>query len=191
MIREILKAETLKDHEYLEDKFNILLSKELTKKTYLALLKHLYLFHLYFEKNLEELSIKNKVIENYLSDRKKSDWLKHDIDILTESSYKVDLGEKSDFHFKDFSNIASLMGAIYVLEGATLGGQIITKKLRAHENLLINEATRFYAGYHENTGKMWRDYLTLLESYPWESYGKDKAVSGAKAIFKDINYDLS
>lgn len=191
MIREILKAETLKDHEHLEDKFNVLLSRKLTKKTYLSLLKHLYRFHFYFEKNLEELPIKNKVIENYLLERKKTQWLKQDIEVLLNSPLNMSLNEVDDFHFNDFSNIASLMGAIYVLEGATLGGQIITKKLKAHEDLLINEATRFYAGYHEDTGRMWRDYLTSLESYPWEDYGKEKAVSGAKAIFKDINCELS
>lgn len=57
-------------------------------------------------------------------------------------------------------SVAAGMGSLYVLEGATLGGQIITRHLH---KTLPHAPTRFFGGYGDETGTRWKRFLTRLE----------------------------
>jgi heme oxygenase len=51
-----------------------------------------------------------------------------------------------------------LLGAMYVLEGSTLGGQVITRQLAK-----AGISTRtYFTGYAERTGPMWKAFCQLL-----------------------------
>ncbi|MBC6989247.1 biliverdin-producing heme oxygenase [Hymenobacter sp. BT491] len=51
-----------------------------------------------------------------------------------------------------------VLGAMYVLEGSTLGGQVITRQLAK-----AGIATRtYFTGYGERTGPMWKSFCQLL-----------------------------
>ncbi|AII53607.1 hypothetical protein N008_16705 [Hymenobacter sp. APR13] len=55
---------------------------------------------------------------------------------------------------------AQLLGAMYVLEGSTLGGQVIARQLGA-----AGIAGRtFFAGRAERTGPLWKQFTQLLEA---------------------------
>ncbi len=51
-----------------------------------------------------------------------------------------------------------LLGAMYVLEGSTLGGQVIARQLA--KNNMPQRA--YFAGYGEQTGPRWRAFCQLL-----------------------------
>ncbi|OON68438.1 biliverdin-producing heme oxygenase [Hymenobacter sp. CRA2] len=53
---------------------------------------------------------------------------------------------------------AQLLGAMYVLEGSTLGGQVITRQL-AKAGI---DARHYFTGYAERTGPMWKSFCQLL-----------------------------
>ena len=55
------------------------------------------------------------------------------------------------------------MGVLYVLEGSTLGLQVVRKQLQ-DEHLALQHAGRFMLGYGPETGRHWRDFLAQLES---------------------------
>ena len=55
---------------------------------------------------------------------------------------------------------AQLLGAMYVLEGSTLGGQVIARQLAAAD---IAGRT-FFAGRAERTGPLWKQFGQLLEA---------------------------
>jgi heme oxygenase len=59
------------------------------------------------------------------------------------------------------------MGCLYVVEGATLGGRVIVRALR--DRLGIGPATgaAFFEAYGDQTGAMWRSFVTHLDSFPW------------------------
>lgn len=57
---------------------------------------------------------------------------------------------------------AAALGALYVMEGSTLGGKIISGMIS--EKLGTNAALNFFNGYRENTGKMWKAFLANLAS---------------------------
>ncbi|WBA43289.1 biliverdin-producing heme oxygenase [Hymenobacter canadensis] len=55
---------------------------------------------------------------------------------------------------------AQLLGAMYVLEGSTLGGQVIARQLAAAGI----EGRTFFAGRAERTGPLWKQFTQLLEA---------------------------
>lgn len=60
-------------------------------------------------------------------------------------------------------NAAQAFGALYVLEGSTLGGQTIVKMFSKSETLDIPaDALHFFSGYKEETGKMWTVFVEEL-----------------------------
>ena len=64
-------------------------------------------------------------------------------------------------------NKAQAMGALYVLEGSTLGGKMIAKMLRQNKSLALtdNELT-FFLGDKEETGSKWKAFIQVLNQQP-------------------------
>lgn len=75
---------------------------------------------------------------------------------------------------------AEAMGSLYVMEGSTLGGRVILKRL---EGLgLPAGSCGYFAGHGARTGTMWTDFLRRLEGE------RDSAavLRGAKATFATL-----
>ncbi len=62
------------------------------------------------------------------------------------------------------STIAQAFGVIYVLEGATLGGQIISSHLSSTLGITRERGGRFFYGYGERTGTMWQSFRGTLDN---------------------------
>jgi heme oxygenase len=60
-------------------------------------------------------------------------------------------------------DLPEAMGVYYVLEGASLGGQIISRRLRADLAISEDNGGRFFASYGDGVGVMWRAYVSALE----------------------------
>lgn len=54
--------------------------------------------------------------------------------------------------------LSQLLGAMYVVEGSTLGGQFITRRL-AQAGIPLR---RYFTGYGERTGPLWKAFCRLL-----------------------------
>jgi heme oxygenase len=79
---------------------------------------------------------------------------------------------------------AGMTGALYVLEGSTLGGLVIARHLRvALAGTGAEDACAYYQAYgRERTGPMWRAFLDLLASeVPHSSH--PQVVAGACRTF--------
>ena len=59
------------------------------------------------------------------------------------------------------TNTAQAFGALYVLEGSTLGGKYIAKML-AKNPCIPAGATRFFSGYGDQTGHKWKSFLEVF-----------------------------
>ena len=62
-------------------------------------------------------------------------------------------------------SLLALLGSLYVLEGATLGGQILSRHFVTQFNLSCRQGCSFFAGYGSETGRRWRAFCELLNSY--------------------------
>lgn len=60
---------------------------------------------------------------------------------------------------------AHALGCLYVLEGATLGGQIIVRQLAAGPGVTADSGGAFFSGYGRETGPMWRSFGVGLAAY--------------------------
>ncbi|GFM52930.1 Heme oxygenase [Pseudomonas cichorii] len=75
------------------------------------------------------------------------------------------------------------LGVLYVLEGATLGGQILRREI--HKRLGLNEQTgaAFLNVYGSATGMRWKAFLSYLDSVQAEAATTEAAVLAAQSTF--------
>jgi heme oxygenase len=80
-------------------------------------------------------------------------------------------------------NLDFALGCLYVLEGATLGGQIISRHLAT---LGIGPANGglFFHGYGAQTGEMWKSFRLSATRYCVTADQIDEAVNGAQSTFQ-------
>jgi heme oxygenase len=78
---------------------------------------------------------------------------------------------------------ALVLGSMYVLEGSTLGGQILQRHVRSRFGL-NGAGCAFFSGYGEQTGAMWKEFGAILESSP--PHWRPEIVSSAVATFESI-----
>lgn len=73
---------------------------------------------------------------------------------------------------------AQALGCLYVLEGSTLGGQIVGRLLREALPEESRIAGRFFEGYGPENGRMWRAFGAAVESFAGR-YGGQAAMAAA------------
>ncbi len=76
---------------------------------------------------------------------------------------------------------SAALGVLSVLEGATLGGQVILRHLRATLGLEQRSGSAFFHGYGKHTGAMWTRFTAHVEAAP--GVDMDAAVQAARATF--------
>jgi len=65
----------------------------------------------------------------------------------------------------DLPTFGHALGALYVIEGATLGGRLILRDLEPRIGVAIAGATRFFGGRGETVGPMWQSFRTALDDF--------------------------
>lgn len=77
--------------------------------------------------------------------------------------------------------VPQLLGALYVMEGSTLGGQVITRQLEKAGIPL----RRYFSGYGERTGTMWKTFGQLLTAAATPATS-DEIVASAARTFQHL-----
>lgn len=75
------------------------------------------------------------------------------------------------------------LGALYVMEGASLGGQIISRRLAADLGVTAEHGGRFFASYGRHVGARWRDFLVALERFAEDEASAARIEASALATF--------
>lgn len=78
---------------------------------------------------------------------------------------------------------AHAAGALYVLEGSTLGGQIIARHLHAQLGLTADAGAAFFSGYGPRTAIMWRSFCAALTDYEQQTGATTAILEGAERTF--------
>lgn len=83
--------------------------------------------------------------------------------LLTDDLKALDQESNSVFceDLPPISSFPEAVGALYVMEGSTLGGKIIARMIS--QKLGGNEGLQFFTGYGGNTGSMWKKFVDNLE----------------------------
>ena len=78
---------------------------------------------------------------------------------------------------------AEVLGCLYVLEGATLGGRMITQHVRATLGITPATGGSFFDGYGDDTGRMWQAMRQLLVKAATDTQTENTIVANAIATF--------
>jgi len=81
------------------------------------------------------------------------------------------------------TSVAEVLGVLYVLEGATLGGQSLRNGLHARLGIDEYSGCRFFSVYGTSTLLMWRGFLACLYEVR-DPVERARSVFAAEATFK-------
>jgi len=87
----------------------------------------------------------------------------------------------------DLSTAARIFGCLYVIEGATLGGQIVTKHLNASLAITPHSGGAFFRGYGEHTGSRWKSFGKQLTAFALKSGYDDEILASANKTFETLD----
>ncbi len=182
MITDKLREQTRPQHESIESAapFKVLMSPELTIEQYAQIISFWYSY----VKPCEELIRSNQTMAEAIPDieaRYKDSLLENDLnnlgiqpDTLPASTITPPLHHTTD-----------MLGFIYVMEGSSMGAQLIVHKLKEHS--WYNEGiTNFYAGYKKENGKMWSAFKKQLLALELSDAEEAQVVESAKQTFTTL-----
>ena len=86
----------------------------------------------------------------------------------------------------DLSTCSNALGSMYVLEGATLGGQIISRHCERVLGLSDGIGYSYFQGYQGETGAMWRAFGETVEEHSSAS-ANDAIVQSACDTFDKLH----
>lgn len=169
-----LRDETRDEHERIEAAMRW--EERVASLTgYEALLARLHGFHLSFESAADAIIAD----EALLAPRRKAHLIGQDLQRLGWTPERIAALPRWRH---DLAGRADAFGAMYVHEGAHLGGQIIARHVAATLGLTPERGLAFYSGYGPRTGAMWREFQERLEAeFPGER--GDAVVAGARRAY--------
>lgn len=83
-------------------------------------------------------------------------------------------------------SMGAALGALYVVEGSSLGARHISRHLHARLGLDAETGAWFFAGHGEQTGACWLRFRELLAEVPCEASQRE-AVEAASQTFSCLN----
>lgn len=178
MIMGKLKEATRTQHEDLENTVDVM-SRIFSLEDYKTLLVKFYRFYSAIEPELAKLDLKKYGYD--LTERLKTPKLEKDLaslGLLDEA--------KKQTAYQDLPRLDSIekaFGSLYVIEGATLGGQIINRHLKQHLGLTSEKGGSFFNGYGEKTGLRWKEFIEMTTNFALEANNDETIIQSAKETF--------
>lgn len=170
-----LKEATRKQHEQMEMSVDIM-NRMFSLEDYKSLLEKFYRFYSAIEPKIAAVDIGSFGLD--FDKRRKTALLKND---LKNVDGKTGMTEWTDLPIVD--SLAQAFGCLYVLEGATLGGQVITRHLKEHLKLTPENGGSFFNSYGSEVGSMWKAFGEATTKFAEENNDDDTIIDAAKGTF--------
>jgi heme oxygenase (biliverdin-IX-beta and delta-forming) len=154
-LSSLLKNATEKNHLALEASLQPHWSRMQNAANYARLLEVFYGFYAPLEKSIARMLPQDALPD--MPERRKADWLLADLQTLGYNTVPS-LTTNSPL----IDSPAAAWGALYVLEGSTLGGRHICKLVRRE---LPDAPLRFFEGYRAETGPRWIRFQEALRAW--------------------------
>lgn len=177
-----LKTETRPQHDAIEAALD-LTSETLTLDAYRRLVERFHGFYLPLEAGLLKIGgWTERGLD--LTDRQKTRHLQIDLQVLGVNPEILPFCTDLPPH----GTVAEAFGCLYVLEGATLGGQVISQLLRNRLGATPESGGLFFHGYGDRTGAMWQAFRAVLTASVVKPCEADEAVAAAKETFLKLQH---
>lgn len=161
MITQKLKEDTALLHSVVEKEMfaDEIFNKTLTLTQYKQLITTNYIFHALLEKVVFDNLSENIKATLQIEQRRKLPALEADIQAL-QIAVPVYSNEIS---VPEIDTVDKALGALYVMEGATLGGNVIVKHLKQTPDF-THLPFHYYGIYQEQTGPRWKSFVDCTNS---------------------------
>lgn len=179
-----LKQATATRHAAIESR-SVLLDPELSRAAYRACLRRFFGYYGPLERRMLRSQAWCGAGLAY-GDRYKTPQLAQDLAALGVTADELEQTPLCHA-LPDLRTTARLFGCLYVIEGATLGGQIVTRHLQARLGVTPQTGGAFFSGYAERTGSRWKAFGARLTEFAGESGADDEIVAGADETFQTLD----
>ena len=182
MILQRLRAETSRNHAAIESLMPVL-DPNMSLVTYSRLLARFWGYYAPLEDLLRaEIEIYWPDQEYICSERAKLPRLEKDLCVLGNDLTSLE----RCIRLPELKTPAQVLGCLYVVEGATLGGQIISKHLQANLGMGPETGAAFFHGYGTNSGQQWQSFREFITSNAEPMSQNDEIVLSANETFKTL-----
>lgn len=180
---QYLRIETAQAHTNIEGAMPVMQS-DFTLEKYIHLLQRLYGFYSTVETAIIPQVSQPGFYFSY-SERTKLPALKADLNAMGVSETTLQSLPKisSDWIPQDLD---SVLGLLYVLEGSTLGGQVISRHLKTQLQLGESSGLQFFSGYGPQTGLMWKSFQAVLNQNLNSPEKMKRAADTAQMTFQKL-----
>lgn len=179
MILAKLKEATREQHDALETVVDVM-NKTFTTDDYKGLLKKFYRYYSAIEPTLPAAHLLAEGFD--IEQRRKKPLLEKDLEALGTLAEAQGLAQWTDV--PNVRSVASAFGSIYVMEGATLGGQVITRQLKQNLGITPDSGGAFFNSYGANVGPMWKEFGAAVTAFAErQKDADDEIIQAAKDTF--------
>lgn len=176
-----LKAETRLQHLQLERDLAIL-GDGVTRATHQRILRRFYGFYRPWEERA--VPVLERGHPGLTAGRSKLALLRRDLAGLGDSSEEVEALPCCP-GLPALDTLPRALGSMYVLEGSTLGGQMVTRHLARTLGVAPGSGAAFYHSYGAEVGVMWRRFGEALGAHEGEA--DDRMVESARDTFRCLH----
>ena len=189
MIHSSLKSATKDFHAAVETKIRALLSNDLSMQQYAEMQKKFYGFYQPVESQLASVGGWEDPAVNIQS-RLKLPLLASDLVSLAVDPEELETLPLCG-NLPRLQTIPEALGCLYVLEGSTLGGRIITGHLKKILPVDERRGCTFFNSYGANVGRVWSAFLGVLQRHSENQGDDDAVVESACQTFLSLDRWLS
>lgn len=174
-----LRVETRPEHERIEAALAIPESIR-GQADYVRLLSGFYTFYQPLEAHLLRLDWQGSAID--VNARRKAPLLARDLETCGTTPNNLTLCTQ----LPPLYDTAQGVGCLYVLEGATLGGAIIHRRLHTSLGAWLEGRDRFYRCYGDERARMWHAFKQTADQFGHESEPatRERAIESARTTFR-------
>ena len=174
-----LRTETAELHVALEKRLPFF-SRQLNLDLYRRLMAAYYGFYQPLEQQLQMLALIPSGLDQ--SQRIKLPVLRTDLIALGMDAAAIEALPVCR-ELPPIDSRAAALGVSYVLEGATLGGQVLRRRMAEQLGLDASSGTAFLNVYGDLTGRRWKDFLQYLDDRNLGEAQTLEVTHAAKATF--------
>ena len=172
-----LRRATDDQHRRLDHGLGYVLSDRLTTERYVDLLAALFAFYAPLEQSLSDWEFASPPLGLPLIRR--ADLLQRDLRAFGREPECI----QPCADVPAFTSRDQAAGAIYVVEGACLGGQVIARGLLQRLGIGPDSGVAFFSGDGKHTGARWKQVLAWLDGRGRDPGSRDQTVAGACRTF--------
>jgi len=180
MILEKIRSATSSAHKELEESslMKHFSDRTITKPIYTEILNRFYGYLHPLELTLNRYSEISAYLPDY-HQRRRSTTISEDLrtmnGLYAEPSYCSNLPV--------INSAGKAFGCLYVMEGSTLGGKVISGILQEKLGITNTTGAAFFYGYGKETGEKWKTFREALGVFSAQYNNDEEIISGAEETF--------